>query len=343
MQALLADPQWHIRTICDCRDSALEWARHQVPGVKTTHSEDDVFNDPEIDVVVLAALADTRKSQIEKAVEHGKHIIAEKPIAETSEKEWEIVELLEKHPEIFSTVNLYLRNSWYLYKLKEVIESGEIGDLAILRICHLTPGLAPGEGHESEGPAFHDCGMHYCDAARWLAGSEFKTMHSQALRMWSYKDPWFLQTHGTFENGVVFDITQGHVYGQLSDKQTHNSYMDIIGTKGIVRMTHDFKTAVVDIHGVTLTERIERPYGGKNIGTMCRLMAESLTSGKKNPSLPSMRDSAVASQFAWDCINDARSHDLPCIGTLDELDQIHRRRATMKDGYGLLHKKQPVH
>ena len=39
---------------------------------------------------------------------------------------------------------------------------------------------------------------------------------------------------------VVFDITQGFVYGQLSKDQTHNSYVDIIGTKGVVRMTHDF-------------------------------------------------------------------------------------------------------
>lgn len=32
-------------------------------------------------------------------------------------------------------------------------------------------------------------------------------------------------------------ITQGFVYGQLSKDQTHNSYVDIIGTKGVVRMT----------------------------------------------------------------------------------------------------------
>ena len=80
----------------------------------------------------------------------------------------------------------------------------------------MTPGLAPGEGHEYEGPAFHDCGMHYVDIARWYAQSEFKTWNAQAVRMWNYKDPWWLQCHGTFENGVVFDITQGHVYGQLS-------------------------------------------------------------------------------------------------------------------------------
>ena len=42
---------------------------------------------------------------------------------------------------------------------------------------------------------------------------------------------------------VVTILSQGHVYGQLSAKQTHNSYVDIVGTKGIARMTHDFKTA----------------------------------------------------------------------------------------------------
>ena len=69
----------------------------------------------------------------------------------------------------------------------------------------MTPGLAPGEGHEYEGPSFHDCGMHYVDISRWYAGCEFKTWHAQAIRMWNYPEPWWLQCHGTFENGVVFD------------------------------------------------------------------------------------------------------------------------------------------
>ena len=150
----------------------------------------------------------------------------------------------------------------------------------------MTPGLAPGEGHEFEGPSFHDCGMHYVDIARWYAESEFKTWNAQAIRMWDYKDPWWLQCHGTFENGVVFDITQGHVYGQLAEKQTHNSYVDIIGTKGIARMTHDFKTAIVELHGVTQTHRIMQPYGGKNIDVLCERFAQSIESGVRSEALP---------------------------------------------------------
>ena len=177
------------------------------------------------------------------------------------------------------------------------------------------------------------------DIARYFAGSEFKTGHAQAVRMWSYKDPWWLQCHGTFENGIVYDITQGFVYGQLSKNQTHNSYMELIGTKGVVRMTHDFKTAVVDLRGVTRTERIERPHGGKNIDKLCASMARSLDTGVRDKNMPIFRDSVIASDFAWRMLEDSRQHDLPCIGNLKTLDEIHYRRAHMTDGYGLLKKR----
>lgn len=216
--------------------------------------------------------------------------------------------------QLFFNRQFVFRNAWYHQAIKQFINQGEIGELAILRICHMTPGLAPGEGHEYEGPAFHDCGMHYVDIARWYAGCEYKTWHAQGVNMWSYKDPWWVQCHGTFQNGVVFDITQGFVYGQLSKDQTHNSYVDIIGTKGIARMTHDFKTAVVDLRGVTQTHHIEKPFGGKNIDVLCDLFADSIETGIRNPKLPLIRDSAIASEYAWTfCTMPARMTFLPSV------------------------------
>lgn len=250
LESMQKTNRWDIAYICDTDSASRELARTLSPTSKIISDEQEIFNDDSVQAVGLFTLADSRKDQIEKAIQSKKHIISEKPVADTIDKEWEVVDLVEKS-DIFSTVNLYLRNSWYHQIMKQFIEEGEIGELAILRICHMTPGLAPGEGHEYEGPAYHDCGMHYIDIARWYANSEYKTWHAQGIRMWNYKDPWWVQCHGTFQNGIVFDVTQGFVYGQLSKNQTHNAYTDIIGTKGIVRMTHDFQTAVVELHGVT--------------------------------------------------------------------------------------------
>ena len=330
--------RWEIAYICDKDPRSRELAKRLSPYSKVVQDEQEILDDETVQVVGLFALADSRKEQIERAIRSGKHIISEKPIADTIEKEWEAVRTAE-NTNLFSTTNLYLRNSWYHNFIKDCIAKGEIGELAIIRVCHLTPGLAPGEGHEYEGPSFHDCGMHYVDIARWYAGCDFKTWNAQAIRMWSYKDPWYLQCHGTFENGVVFDITQGHVYGQLSQVQTHNSYIDIIGTKGIVRMTHDFKTAVVELHGISQTIREEKPFGGENIDVLCRLFADSVESGIRDPHLPTLRDSAIASEYAWKFLEDARNKDLPAIGNTQTLDEILQRRKTMKNGYGLLRSK----
>ena len=231
-------------------------------------------------------------------------------------------------------VNLFNRNAWYHKALRAFISEGEIGKLGIIRVCHMTPGHMPGEGHEPEGPPFHDCGMHYVDVARWYAQSEYATWHAQGLRMWNHKDPWWVQVHGTFASGVVFDITQGFVYGHLARDKTHNCYVDVIGTKGICRMHHDFQVATIECHGINCTTHKTAPFNDKKLDVMCSLMAKSLRAGK-NLSMPSARDSAVASEAAWAMLADAVKNNPPAIGTQSELKQILQHRQSLRSGYGL--------
>ena len=77
---------------------------------------------------------------------------------------------------------------------------------------------------------------------------------------------------------------------------------------------------------------------GKNIDVLCDLFADSIETGTRNPKLPLIRDSAIASEYAWTFLHDAYTHDLPAIGELETLEQIWERRRNMKNGYGLLQK-----
>lgn len=338
LEKLQQDKRYRVTYISDPDENCRSLAHELAPEAQVVTDESVVLSSADVQVVLLCATCDVRSEQILHALSAGKHVITEKPLADCIEREWQAVAAAEEAERqgLFCTVNMYLLNSWYHHEMRRIIDSGELGKLAIIRICHMTPGLAPGEGHEAEGPSFHDCGMHYVGLARFLSQSEYKTWHAQALRMWSWKDPWWLQAHGTMQNGIVFDITQGFVYGQLSKDQTHNSYVELIGTQGFCHMIHDFKTATIDVHGVNVTERIERPHGGKNVDVLLSQMAESILSGKRHTTMPRFRDSAIASEMAWRMLDDACSHEMPAIGTHEELEAIWERRRNLKDGYGLL-------
>lgn len=331
--AMQQNDLWEICAVYDINPAARQFARRMVPEAAIYEAPDRIFADPSIDVVGLFTLADARPQQIRQALATGKHVLAEKPLGADVGTEWQLVREIEASDR-FVAVNLFNRNAWYHKDIRRFIANDQIGDLAVIRICHMTPGHMPMEGHDPEGPPFHDCGMHYVDVARWYARSEYKTWHAQGIRMWGYKDPWWVQVHGTFENGVVFDITQGFIYGHLAKQQPHNCYVDVIGTKGVARMSHDFSTATIELHGVTETLHKTAPFNDKKLDVMVDVFARSVIEGK-NLGFPQARDSVIASEVSWAMLNDAIAHQPPVRGTHEEMQRILEHRRNLVDGFGL--------
>ena len=331
--AMQQSAHWEIATICDVSPASREIAAKNLPGVKIVADPELIFTDKTIDVVGLYTLADARPAMIRRALATKKHVMAEKPIGADVKTEWELVKEIEESKCLVG-VNLFNLNAWYHKEIQAFIAEGEIGQLAIIRVSHMTPGHMPTEGHEPEGPPFHDCGMHYIDVARWYAKSEYESYHAQGLRMWNHKDPWWVQVHGQFKNGVVFDITQGFVYGHLAKEKTHNCYVDCIGTKGIARMRHNFIDATIECHGINTTVHKTALFNDKKLDVFVDTFARSLIAGK-NLGVPQARDSVIASEVSWAMLNDAVKNVPPVVGTNKDLKQILDHRRTLRSGFGL--------
>ncbi len=173
--AMIANPIWDVAAVCDIHPLARADAQQLLPNARVTADSEDIFKDKTLDVVGIFTLADCAARVYSAALQTKKHIIAEKPLAPDVKTEWTLVEEIEKSKRLVA-VNLFNRNAWYHKEIQQQIADGEIGDLGIIRVCHMTPGHMPTEGHEPEGPPFHDCGMHYVDVARWYAKSEYKHM-----------------------------------------------------------------------------------------------------------------------------------------------------------------------
>ena len=331
---------WEVAAVYDIRSEARELARQHVSTAAIYDDPDAIFADTSIDAVGLFTLADARPQQIRQALAHQKHVLAEKPIGADVATEWQLVREIEASDRLVA-VNLFNRNAWYHKDIQQFIKEGEIGDLAVIRVCHMTPGHMPKEGHAPEGPPFHDCGMHYVDVARWYAKSEYHSWHAQGLRMWDHQDPWWVQVHGTFANGVVFDITQGFIYGHLAKEQPHNCYVDVIGTKGVARMRHDFTEATVELFGVHNTIRTTAAFNDKKLDVMVDVFARSILA-RKNLGVPQARDSVIASEASWAMLRDAIVNVPPVRGTPEEMQQILEQRRIMVNGFGLPVKNQEL-
>lgn len=323
---LAASPRWELAAICEKAPALLELAGKAHPGARLTGEAESLFADSSLEVIGIYTQAHHRPPLMEAALAAGKHLMVEKPIGADLATEERVLAAIEASGRQVA-VNLFNRNAWYHKEALAFIASGEIGELAVVRVRHETPGILPyarsiDEPVVSEGVPFHDCGMHYVDVARWYAGGEYVSgqWHAQGAAFWGVPHPWWINAHGVFSNGVVFDITQGACFGHLAKDKSESCGLEAIGTLGVVHYSHDFRTVKFECLGVNRTVRKEGPYGNKKIDVMVDVFAQSLDAGR-NLGYPTARDAVIASRVSAEMAAQAYG-SLPVKGTLADLQRI---------------------
>jgi myo-inositol 2-dehydrogenase/D-chiro-inositol 1-dehydrogenase len=118
-----------------------------------------------------------------------KHVLAEKPIGPDATTEWNLVHEIEASDRLVA-VNLFNRNAWYHKDIQRFIAEGEIGDLAVIRISHMTPGHMPLEATTPKVRHSMTAACTMSTAGPLVRAERIRTWHAQGLRMWDYKDPW---------------------------------------------------------------------------------------------------------------------------------------------------------
>lgn len=317
-RALAADPAWELVAIADRSAALRERIATDHPGVGVLDDGDAILADPSLDAVALMTLADQRPGQIRAALAAGKHVWAEKPIGASVEEEQALlaeIEASDRHV----AVNMFNRNAWYHDRMHAFIAAGEIGSVVHVRVRHQTPGLLPGRGHGPEGPPFHDCGMHYVDVARWYANSEYAAFQAQGVACWGHPEPWQVEAIGRFENGVTFAITQGFIFGHEAAEKRVSCGLEVIGSRGVIVMEHDFDTVRIDLRGTETVSQESGPYGGKKLDVMAARLAAAINGGPVR--YPTARDSVVASVVSWQMLDLARAN-APQHGVPADLERV---------------------
>ncbi len=125
--AELAELAW----LCDHSPDVLPVAEGRHPQARTTTRFDDLLADPDLDAIVIATPVVTHYELAKQALAAGKHVFVEKPPAQSSAEAEELTALAEEQGLVLMPGYLLLYHP-AVAKLKELVDSGQLGDILYL-------------------------------------------------------------------------------------------------------------------------------------------------------------------------------------------------------------------
>jgi predicted dehydrogenase len=120
----LAELAW----LCDIDGEHLERIAARHPGARTTSRYEDLLEDEAVDAVVIATPVPLHYPMAKQALDAGKHVLVEKPPAMRAVEMDELCALAAERDLVLLPGHLLLYHPG-VRKLKELVDSGELGDL----------------------------------------------------------------------------------------------------------------------------------------------------------------------------------------------------------------------
>ncbi len=165
----IADPFMNDETKAFCEGFGVE-------KIYTDYKK--IIEDETIDAVLVCSSTDTHAPISIEAINAGKHVFCEKPLANTVDKILEIADALKAHPECKFQVGFNRRFDHNFAAVRKAYDDGRIGDAQILKITSRDP-QAPPVGY-CAASIFLDMTIHDFDMACFLTNSDVEELYVYA-------------------------------------------------------------------------------------------------------------------------------------------------------------------
>ncbi|NRG18233.1 Gfo/Idh/MocA family oxidoreductase [Rhizobiales bacterium] len=197
---------------------------------------DEILADPEIDAVYISTTNEKHHPQAMAAIDAGKHILCEKPLAMTLSDAVEMVRAAEAKGVVFAT-NHHLRNAGSHLAIRDLIASGRIGEVLSARVFHAVnlPEHLRGwriNDRAAGGGVIPDITVHDADTVRFHLGEDPVEVVAQSavsglgqgvedsvMSVWKMPSGAMVQTHESFTHphagtGIEFHGTKGSIFAR---------------------------------------------------------------------------------------------------------------------------------
>lgn len=141
--------------IVELNPDNAERARRRYPAARVTEVLWEALNDKNVDAVMIATPVHTHYEVTASALDAGKHVWLEKPMAETSEQARRLVETARRNGLTLFVDHTFLYTG-AIRKMKEIVASGELGDVYYYDSTRINLGLFQRDVNVISDLAVHD-------------------------------------------------------------------------------------------------------------------------------------------------------------------------------------------
>lgn len=161
-----------LKWCVDLDKRQLEKMKAKYPGVKTTSDFREMLADDEVKAAIIATPANSHFEIARSALEAGKHVLVEKPIATKSSECEALIELAAKREKVLMVGHTFLYHP-AVDKLRDYIKDGKLGEIYYIYSTRVNLGQIRGDVNCMWNLAPHDISI-----ANYLIGTKPKRVRA---------------------------------------------------------------------------------------------------------------------------------------------------------------------
>jgi len=226
------------------------------------HSTDwrDLIADPEVQAISVATPDFAHSEIVLAAMEAGKHVLSEKPLASTVE-ECQCILQARDRKDVILMVDFHNRWNLPFLSIRRQLESGELGRLLAINIRLNDTLFVPTRmlSWAARSSPLHFLGSHLIDLIRWMSGAEVARVYalsrSVVLKESGIDTPDFYQYMLELSNGATAMVENCWVVNE-SSPSVFDFQSEFIATKGsaYVNASHNRTVEIYSDRGIQLPD-----------------------------------------------------------------------------------------
>ena len=283
------------------RDGSRARAFAKRHGIPRDHARyDDVLADPELDAVYNPLPNSLHCEWTVRALEAGKHVLCEKPLASNAEEALRMQAAAERTGRVLMEA-FHWRYHPLAERMREVIASGELGAVRHVEARFCIPLVLPGDirfRRDLAGGATMDTGCYAVHIVRTLAGAEPEVVRAEARLSSPGVDRW-MAADLRFPDGRT-----GRIECSLFSRKLLAMSARVEGEAGTLRALNPIAPQLwhrLDVRG-RAGRRVERLRGPGSYTHQLRAFRDAVLHGTPFPTHPA---DSVANMRAIDSIYEA--------------------------------------